>query len=189
VLPKTSPSTRKNKTWVSTDSGNLLGLGSDPSVNSFLLPAFDEVTKTDGSEPLGLFDIDQIPFVLTAGKVYQWQHGNAFKSTHLPLLASPDWQWLIPLHFPEEGDIWLLRRHRTLGGYEIGKLEVLNDGKVNWTARAIGNQDWVGPYAKFSPTPTVTARSRSSSPVRTASTSSIWSACHPSCHPGFRESA
>ena len=63
-------------------------------------------------------------------------------------MESWNWKWLIPLHFPQNEDLWLIRKHRKLDGYQIGKLKENSIGNVIWEGHSIPDISHLGEIRK-----------------------------------------
>ena len=139
----------ENGIWVSTNDNEIfryqleLDTTSKPTWDS--RPDFG--VSTIELRKVGLFTMDRRPWIISSDWIFEWDSDNLFHPIAFSFDSgreSLDWEWIIPLHFPPGEDIWLLRRHRSLGGYQIGKFEIDPEGKPQWSGVPIPDISYVG---------------------------------------------
>ena len=139
--------------WVVSNSGHLVRF-TQPQGR---VTHYDQTAQL-GEQPLpasvsnlGLFSLQGFPFALTERSLYQWKTEALYEEVS-PANSpdtSNDWEWIVPLFFPQDSKIWLLRRHQRFGGYEIGQLTMDSTGQSHWNGQAIGSQEFLGPIRKI----------------------------------------
>ncbi|MCG8401764.1 MAG: hypothetical protein MJA84_09220, partial [Firmicutes bacterium] len=139
--------------WVSTNSNHIYRYL--PSVNQTEINNYSALADfgSDDHEigEIALFKYQGKPWVLTEDWIFEWQNGNQFKplySSSSFAMESWNWKWLIPLHFPQNEDLWLIRKHRKLDGYQIGKLKENSIGNVIWEGHSIPDISHLGEIRK-----------------------------------------
>lgn len=135
--------------WVATNTGNVVRF-SNENLLEVEYPEISETLEKDGFDSVGLFSIDNSVFLVSPNWIFQWVTQNRFEPVLLNDLMedSLNWEWKVPLHFPTDSNIWMIRKHKNYGGYEIGKFTLNENGKPVWNNIPIPNQDLLGPIRK-----------------------------------------
>ena len=137
--------------WVATGTGNVVRY-TDASENT----VFDATPIIQGKKyenedgEAGLFQIENNTLMMTPDWLFQWEQDDVFQPILLPNIAadSLNWEWIVPFHFPFEGPIWLLRKHKVFGGYQLGQLTFDGNQNPTWIPHQIGSQDFLGAIRK-----------------------------------------
>lgn len=139
--------------WVSTNANQVLRYFTNSEKHEIIVPhsfpdfgiEFDEIGE------VGMFKFQNKPWVLTEDRIFEWQQNNEFSplySSSSFAMESWNWKWIIPVHFAQNEDIWLIRKHRRLGGYQLGQLAELDNGTVKWQGKTIPDISYLGEIKK-----------------------------------------
>ena len=136
--------------WVATNTGNVVRFKSGNQITREQ-PEISANIQNESFGSAGLFSLNNNLFLLSPQWISKWISGNQFEPIYLKELMkdSLNWEWIVPLHFPGSGDIWLMRRHKQYGGYEIGKFTLDSAGNPDWKPTPIPNQEMLGPIRKI----------------------------------------
>lgn len=144
----------ENGIWISTNANQIYRYKIDEKMHTKESwdgrPDFGKELTDIGKT--GIFSLGGKPWIVSPNWIFEWKSGNVFNPvvfSSTPTLNSFDWQWLIPHHFPQGDTIWLLRKHRTLGGYQLGKLKLDKDNELRWVGRPIKDMSFLGEIQKI----------------------------------------
>ncbi len=138
--------------WVATGTGNVVRYTNASENTAFdAIPIINGKEFNNGQGEVGLFKLRDDILLINSEWIFHWKHDAEFSPVYLPTVAadSLNWEWIVPSHFPVEGPLWLLRKHKVFGGYQLGQLNFDENGKATWVPHPLGSQDFLGAIRKI----------------------------------------
>jgi signal transduction histidine kinase/CheY-like chemotaxis protein len=142
--PTQLASDERNGVWIATNSGEIKYF--NPNESPRLQDPELAISSLSGKSA-GVFSRAGKPYIITKQHLFRNAGGHTFDPVHLegptPTHAV-QWEWIIPLHFPQHGDLWLLKKNLIYGGYRLGELVIEANGSIRWDGQPINNLDHLG---------------------------------------------